>query len=263
MNAFHAGPLEQDATPIPVRHAIAVSGLSKSYGKVKALTDVSFTLEPGRFTALLGPNGAGKSTLFQILTGLFAADAGRVEVAGIDMARSPAAALAEQGIVFQQPSLDLDLTVEQNLAYHAGLHGLTGVRRREATEAALGLFDQSSIRRETCRKLSGGTRRKVELARALMTTPSILLLDEATAGLDPAARRDLVDHVARLAHDRGLSVLWATHIVSEVVGADRVILLDKGRILADGPPRALIERAGEPDLERAFLALTRRPGTAA
>ncbi|MFO1148361.1 MAG: ATP-binding cassette domain-containing protein [Alsobacter sp.] len=240
--------------------AIAVSGLSKSYGRNKALDAVSFSLQPGIFTALLGPNGAGKSTLFQILTGLFAADGGDVRIAGIDIARHPAAALAEQGIVFQQPSLDLDLTVEQNLAYHAGLHGLTGGRRFAAIEKALAMFDQAGVRKEAARKLSGGNRRKVELARALMTDPSILLLDEATTGLDPAGRRDLVGHVAGLARDRALAILWATHIVSEVVEADRVILLHKGRILADGPPAAIIAMAGTSDLESAFLALTRQPG---
>lgn len=253
MNAPSSHAARSAAAP-----AVAVSGLSKNYGRTRALDDVSFTLQPGVFTALLGPNGAGKSTLFQILTGLFAADAGGIHVAGIDIARDPAAALAEQGIVFQQPSLDLDLTVEQNLAYHAGLHGLTGTRRREALAGALSLFDQTGMRGEPARRLSGGNRRKIELARALMTEPSILLLDEATTGLDPAGRRDLVDHVARLAHERGLAVLWATHIVSEVGDADRVILLHRGRILADGPPAAILERAGEADLERAFLALTRR-----
>lgn len=236
--------------------AVVVEALTKTYGRTRALDGISFTLRPGHFTALLGPNGAGKSTLFQILTGLFAADSGRVEVAGLDMARHPAAALAQQGIVFQQPSLDLDLSVEQNLAYHAGLHGLTGGRRRTAIAGALALFRQEDARKETARKLSGGTRRKIELARALMTDPAVLLLDEATAGLDPASRRDLVEHVARLAHERGLAVLWATHIVSEVAGADRVILLDRGRILADGTPESLLALSGETTLERAFLALT-------
>jgi ABC-2 type transport system ATP-binding protein len=259
VNAPHAHAEAGHAGGTP---AIAVSGLSKSYGRNKALDTISFALEPGVFTALLGPNGAGKSTLFQILTGLFAADGGEVRVAGIDIARQPAAALAEQGIVFQQPSLDLDLTVEQNLAYHAGLHGLTGGRRRAAIERALSMFDQDAVRREATRKLSGGNRRKVELARALMTDPSILLLDEATTGLDPAGRRDLVGHVAALARDRKLAVLWATHIVSEVVEADRVILLHRGRILADGPPAAIIALAGTADLESAFLALTRQPAPA-
>jgi ABC-2 type transport system ATP-binding protein len=259
VNAPHA---PADTSPASRSAAIAVTALSKSYGRNKALDAISFSLEPGVFTALLGPNGAGKSTLFQILTGLFAADAGDVRIAGIDIARHPASALAEQGIVFQQPSLDLDLTVEQNLAYHAGLHGLSGGHRRAAIEKALAMFDQAGVRKESTRKLSGGNRRKVELARALMTDPSILLLDEATTGLDPAGRRDLVGHVAALARNRALAVLWATHIVSEVVDADRVILLHKGRILADGPPAAIIALAGTTDLESAFLALTRQPGAA-
>lgn len=257
----HTAPQGSPPDPgaAPSYAAVSIAGLSKSYGKVTALDGVSFDLHPGIFTALLGPNGAGKSTLFQILTGLFAADTGTVQVAGYDIAREPSAALAELGIVFQQPSLDLDLSVEQNLAYHCGLHGLSGAARREAITEALALFAQEAARHQRVRKLSGGNRRKIELARSLMTRPSILLLDEATAGLDPAARRDLVDHVAGLARSRGLAVLWATHIVSEVVEADRVIVLDRGRVLADGPPSAILTRAGERDLERAFLAMTRRP----
>lgn len=237
---------------------IAVEDLVKTYGRVTALDGVSFHLPRGTFTALLGPNGAGKSTLMQILTGLFAADSGRVAVDGMSLAQSPVAVLARLGIVFQQPSLDLDLTVAQNLAYFAGLHGLSGARRSAAIDGALSLFGLGGERRTKVRKLSGGTRRKIELGRALMTDPSILLLDEATQGLDPASRRDLVAHVRTLADQRGLTVLWATHIVSEVAAADGVIVLDRGRIVASGPPAEIVAKAGAATLEEAFLALTVR-----
>lgn len=239
--------------PVPV---IAIDGLTKSYGKVRALDGVSLSLEPGRFTALLGPNGAGKSTLFQILTGLFVADSGSVRVLGADLAADPTAALARLGIVFQQPSLDLDLTVEQNLAYHAGLHGIGGRRRRDAIEEALALFGQSETRRQRVRTLSGGNRRKIEMARALMSAPALLLLDEPTQGLDPASRRDLVLHVSRLVRERDLGVLWATHIVSEVEAADRVVVLHRGRVIEDGAPADVVARSGAATLEGAFLALT-------
>ncbi|PSC04209.1 ABC transporter ATP-binding protein [Alsobacter soli] len=238
--------------------AVVIDALSKSYGKVRALDGVSLALSPGQFTALLGPNGAGKSTLFQILTGLFVADSGSVQVLGHDLARQPTRALAAMGIVFQQPSLDLDLTVEQNLAYHAGLHGLAGRRARDAIAEALALFGQEGARSQRARTLSGGNRRKIEMARALMTEPAVVLLDEPTQGLDPASRRDIVEHVARLTRERGLCVLWATHIVSEVEGADRVVVLHKGRVLDDGPPADIVARHGGAALEDAFLALTGR-----
>jgi ABC-2 type transport system ATP-binding protein len=237
--------------------ALSVKDLVKTYGRNRALDGVSFTLERGSFTALLGPNGAGKTTLMQILTGLFAADAGEVAVEGRSVRDDPAGALAPLGIVFQQASLDLDLSSLQNLRYYAGLHGLTGARAREAITAALGLFGLEAQAREKVRRLSGGTRRKLELGRALMTRPSVLLLDEATAGLDPASRADLVAHVRDLTYSRGLAVLWATHIVSEIEKADRIIVLHRGRILADGLPAEIIARSGRDTLEQAFLGLTR------
>ncbi|WP_460449339.1 ABC transporter ATP-binding protein [Alsobacter sp. SYSU BS001988] len=253
-----APPPRPEGDPDPV---VVLAGLAKSYGKVKALADVSLSLRAGEFTALLGPNGAGKSTLFQILTGLFVPDGGTVSVLGADLSADPTAALARLGVVFQQSALDLDLTVEQNLSYHAGLHGMAPRAARQAIGEALALFGQAGARRERVRALSGGTRRKIELARALMTDPALLLLDEPTQGLDPASRRDLVDHVARLTRERGLGVLWATHIVSEVEDADRVVVLHRGRVLDDGTPADIVARHGGASLEAAFLAMTSGPAT--
>jgi ABC-2 type transport system ATP-binding protein len=237
-------------------------GLVKSYGATRALAGLDLELAPGEMVALLGPNGAGKTTLFQLLTGLFAADEGTVRIGGADVAREPVRALAVLGVVFQQPTLDLDLSVAANLRFHARLHGLprAAARSRIASELArLGLADRGGA---PCRTLSGGNRRRVELARALLTEPRVLLMDEPTVGLDPASRRAILDHVGGLATERGTAVLWATHLVDEAEEAHRVLVLHRGVLRAAGSPRELVEAAGARSLSAAFLALT-ADGTAA
>ena len=236
--------------------ALEVQGLSKSYGPLKALDEVSLVVGGGEFVGLLGPNGAGKTTLFQILSGLFVADAGSVDVLGHDIRYSATAALAGIGVVFQQPTLDLDLSVRANLHFSARLHGMPSARRREriATELErLGLAEREDA---PARALSGGNRRRVELARALVHEPSVLLMDEATVGLDPASRRQLLDYVLELRRERAVGVLWATHLVDEVERADRVVILHRGRVLDAGPPAEVVARAGAPDIGEAFLAMT-------
>ncbi len=244
---------------MPENPAIAVEALCKSYGPVAALCDVSFAVRAGETCGLLGLNGAGKSTLFQILTGLFGADSGRALLAGHDTARSAPAALARTGIVFQSQALDPDLTLAQSLGHHAAMHGMRAARRGPAIAAALALFDLSDHRDKAARTLSGGTRRRAEIARALLPAPDVLLLDEPTQGLDPAARRGLVSHLRRLAADRGLAVLWATHLVEEVEAADRIVVLHKGTLRHDGPPAAMREATGCDRLEDAFLRLVQGP----
>ena len=235
--------------------AIAVEGLTKSYGAIKALEAVSFTVERGGVTALLGLNGAGKTTLFQILTGLFAADAGHVSVEGRRFADAPTLALARMGIVFQQSVLDLDLTVLQNLCFYAGLHGLRGSAARRAAERAMSRLGVADEVGRSVRHLSGGTRRKIEIARALLTEPDILLLDEPSAGLDTGSRADLSRTLFGLARDAGTAVLWATHLVQEIEGADTIVILHRGRVATVGPPQALIDRTGATTLEAAFLTI--------
>lgn len=234
-----------------------VEGLSKSYGTLKALDAVSFQVRRGAVVALLGNNGAGKTTLFQLLTGLFVPDAGRIAVFGLDMRSRPEAALARLGIVFQQPALDLDLSARQNLMFHARLHGLSRAEVREAVEAALAQFGLAEVAERPTRELSGGTRRKVELARALTTSPDLLLLDEPSTGLDTQSRHDLTKDVLALARRQGIAVLWATHIVSDIAEADDVIVLSRGRIVAQGSPMQLLAQTGAHALEQAFLALNR------
>ena len=242
-----------EATNTP---ALEVRGLVKSYGSLKALDEVSLAVAEGEFVGLLGPNGAGKTTLFQILSGLFVADGGSVHVLGHDIRHSATAALAGIGVVFQQPTLDLDLSVLANLRFSARLHGMPRARRRERIEAELQRLDLAERADAPARTLSGGNRRRVELARALVHEPSVLLMDEATVGLDPASRRQLLDYVLKLRRERSVGVLWSTHLVDEVERADRVVILHRGRVLDAGPPGEIVERAGAPDIAEAFLAMT-------
>lgn len=237
---------------------LEVENLTKSYGKLLALDAVSLQVQAGSVTALLGMNGAGKTTLFQLLTGLFVADAGVIKVFGHDMARRPEAALARLGIVFQQPALDLDLTARQNLAFHARLHGMTRAAMRLSVDAVLAQFGLTGQSGKPARELSGGTRRKVELARALVTSPDLLLLDEPSSGLDTQARHALTRDVFQAARERGIAVLWATHLVSDIENADAVVVLAHGKIVFSGPPGALREATGSETLEQGFLALNRR-----
>ena len=236
---------------------LSVSGLTKRYGERAALQSLSLALRPGEFTALLGPNGAGKSTLFQVLTGLFAADEGEVEVAGHSLRRDAPAALRHIGVVFQQISLDLDLSVRRNLLFHADLHGLPRALAREriaADSARLGIAAADLDRK--ARELSGGNRRKVELVRAGLHRPAVLLMDEATVGLDPKSRHDLLAALREDVRTRGVCVLWATHWVEEAEPADRVLVLHQGRLLADGSPADVTAALGGATLEQGFIART-------
>ena len=239
--------------------ALEVRGLRKSYGPLKALDEVDLAVAGGEFVGLLGPNGAGKTTLFQILSGLFVADGGSVHVLGHDIRYSATEALAGIGVVFQQPTLDLDLSVLANLRFSARMHGMPGARRRERIEAELERLGLDERADAPARTLSGGNRRRVELARALVHEPSVLLMDEATVGLDPASRRQLLDYVLELRRERSVGVLWATHLVDEVERADRVIILHRGRVLDAGAPSEVVARAGAPSIAEAFLAMTGGP----
>lgn len=233
---------------------LSVSHLGYAYGARRALDDLSFEAGPG-FTALLGPNGAGKSTLFALLTRLFVSREGEIRIAGHRLSEAPRKALAEIGVVFQQPTLDLDMSVARNLSYFAALHGLSGPASELRIAAALARLDMAERSHERVRDLNGGHRRRMEIARALVHDPSVLLLDEPTVGLDAASRRSITDHVHDLADD-GLCVLWATHLVDEIRADDHVVVLHQGRKRADG--RAA-EIAGETTLTESFLRLTEVP----
>jgi ABC-2 type transport system ATP-binding protein len=242
---------------------LEVHQLTKKYGAHAALRAIDLVLAPRCFVALLGPNGAGKTTLFQVLTGLFAADTGDVVIAGCSMRRSPSAALAHVGVVFQQMSLDLDLSVGRNLQFHADLHGLPRAVAHQRIEQGLAAFGLTADAQRPVRELSGGNRRKVELARALLHRPTLLLMDEPTVGLDPQSRRDLLQAIRRDVSARGTTVLWATHLVEEAHAADRVLVLHLGRLLADGTPAEVTAALRGRTLEEGFIAATARTPPAA
>ncbi|MBU4519040.1 MAG: ATP-binding cassette domain-containing protein [Gammaproteobacteria bacterium] len=245
---------------MPETCLLTAQNLHKAYNGKPALKGVSVALQAGEMLALLGPNGAGKSTLLQLLTGLFSPDQGTVVVMGHDMQRHPSRALATLGVVFQQSALDMDLSVMANLLFHTDLHGLPrAVAKQRIADglAAMGLGVQA---RAVVRSLSGGTRRKVELVRALLHAPAVLLMDEATVGLDPASRQHLLDTVRGLCHSRGMAVLWATHLIEEARVADRLMLLHQGTVRFDGSIDAFMSAAEGPDFQTEVLRALEKPG---
>lgn len=236
--------------------ALLVRSVSHRFGPALALDDVSLAVPRGGFVVLLGPNGAGKSTLFALITRLYDNVTGEIRILGHDVRRQPAAALRQLGVVFQSRSLDADLTVLQNLAYHAALHGIGRAEGRPRALEALdkaGLADRAGVR---VRALSGGQARRVEIARALLHNPACLLLDEATVGLDVASRESALAIVRALVKERGVGVLWATHLVDEVAADDRVVLLHKGRVRFAGRVPDLLDLAQEGSLRAAFMRVT-------
>ena len=242
-----------DPTEIP---ALSIDNVSHSYGARRALKDISFTVEPASFTALLGLNGAGKSTLFSLITRLFGIQAGRISIFGHDISLEPGEALRLLGVVFQPRTLDLDLSVTQNLQYHAALHGIDRRQARlRAGEvlARIGLAERAGSK---VRDLSGGQMRRLEIARALLHRPRLLLLDEATVGLDVKARADILNHVRRLVAEQGIGVLWATHLYDEIVPSDDLVVLHQGVILAHGQVARIIADTGTQDINAAFMRLT-------
>jgi len=239
-----------------VKNALDIQGLSFSYGGKKALDSIGFVIKQGECTLLLGPNGAGKSTLFSLITRLYDARSGRIELCGFDIKKHTGKALAKLGIVFQQPTLDMDLNVVQNLNYHAALHGMGGRLAKQRIQQELERLDMYDRRFEKIRQLNGGHRRRVEIARALLHKPALLLLDEPTVGLDVPSRQDIVDHVHRLANEGNIAVLWASHLIDEIYPGDRVIVLHKGQIKAIGSVEDVLQQTDTSTIKAAFNTLT-------
>ncbi len=249
-------PVNTAHDPALIVPAIAVRGVSHAYGTRKALEDVSLTVPASRFTALLGLNGAGKTTLFSLITRLYDTRQGSIDVLGHRVSREPGEALRRLGVVFQARTLDLDISVMDNLLYHAALHGIGS---RDARQRALALLKDIELEdraREQVRKLSGGQMRRIEIARALLHRPRVLVLDEPTVGLDVASKSAILRHVRGLVREREVAVLWATHLLDEVASGDAVVVLHHGRVLASGDVADVIAAAGATDMRSAFIALT-------
>ena len=244
-----------DASASPSTSALSVTGVSHAFGSKTALENVTLEAPSGAFTALVGQNGAGKTTLFSLITRLYNNRSGSIEVLGHDVRRDPAGALARLGVVFQARTLDLELSVMQNLLYHAALHGIGRSEARRRAEASLARVSLEGRAKDKVRALSGGQMRRVEIARALLHDPAFLLLDEPTTGLDIGSRRTLIEEVRRLIREDGIGVLWATHITDEIAAADRVVVLHKGRVMATGSPQELCARAKTDDVGAAFMAI--------
>jgi ABC-2 type transport system ATP-binding protein len=236
--------------------ALAVHNVSHSYGPRQALNDVSLSVPQSRFTALLGLNGAGKTTLFSLITRLYDTRAGTIEVLGHPVAREPGEALRLLGVVFQARTLDLDISVMENLLYHAALHGIGKREARRRAIAALEEIDLADRTKEAVRRLSGGQMRRVEIVRALLHRPRVLVLDEPTVGLDVASRAAILRHVRALVRERGVAVLWATHLLDEIADDDAVVVLHRGRVVATGDVPDVVASAGAADMRSAFAALT-------
>jgi ABC-2 type transport system ATP-binding protein len=223
---------------------ISVRDLRKTYGARVALAGVSLEVSAGEIVALLGPNGGGKTTLFRILATLLRSDAGSAQIAGCDVNAEPAGARAALGVVFQSPSLDRKLTVMENLRHHGHLYGLRGnglIEKSQYWLQRVGLTERAGDRVET---LSGGLARRVEIAKGMLPGPRVLLLDEPSTGLDPAARRNLWEQLDGLRQRDGVTVLLTTHIMDEAQRCDRVIMLDRGRVVAAGTPGELTALVG-------------------
>jgi ABC-2 type transport system ATP-binding protein len=236
---------------------IQVRDLAKTFGDVTAVGGITFDVRPGEIFAFLGPNGAGKTTTIQMLTTLLRPTSGSITLDGLDPAARPLDARRRFGIVFQDPSLDHELTAYENMDLHGVLYHVPRKARAERIRALLTLFELWDRRDARVKTFSGGMRRRLEIARAFLHTPKILFLDEPTLGLDPQSRNQLWTHVRHLNETEGVTVFLTTHYMEEAERvAHRLAIIDHGKIVAQGTSDELKKQTGTDSLERAFLALT-------
>ena len=223
---------------------VRVRELTYRYGERIALAAVSFDVPRGELFGLLGPNGGGKTTLFRILSTAVPPQAGSVQIGGEDIVTHRAEIRRRIGVVFQSPSLDKELTVAENLVHHGHLYGLHGAVLTARVTESLARFGLADRARDRVKTLSGGLRRRVELAKSRLHQPAVLLLDEPSTGLDPLARRELTDHLRQLCRTEGVTVLLTTHLLEEADQCDRLAVLDRGKLVALDSPATLKERIG-------------------
>jgi ABC-2 type transport system ATP-binding protein len=241
-DALNSGAGAEHAGPPP--YALEVSGLRFSYGRQEALRGISFKVRQNSLFGLLGPNGGGKTTLFRIICTLLKPDSGQATIVGCDLLKQPGRARSLIGVVFQSSSLDVHLTLYENLAYHGRFYGLKGKLLRERVEEGLVRFGLENRRSELVGTLSGGLRRRLEMAKALLHRPRVLVLDEPTTGLDPRVRHELWRYLLRLKTEENVTVLITTHLLEEAERCDQLIILNEGAVVADGTPDDLKRSIG-------------------
>ena len=238
--------------------ALSITKLNHTFGgELQVLSNINLSLDKGDYSILLGLNGAGKTTLFSLITRLYNNQTGSIEIFSQNIKTSPSKALANIGVVFQQPTVDLDLTVEQNLQYHASLHGMKKSLALENAMSELKRQNMEDIIKKKVRELSGGQRRRVEIVRALMHNPKLLLLDEPTVGVDIESRKLIVKHVKSLCAEKKLAVLWATHLIDEVDEKGKLIVLHKGKILANEDVSNILKKTKTKHVSNAFDYFTK------
>ena len=236
---------------------IRAQGLVKKFGDFTAVDNIAFDVAKGEIFAFLGPNGAGKTTTIKMLTTLLRPTSGSVSLDGLDPVTDQTAARKQFGIVFQDPSVDDELTAYENMDFHGVLYSVPRKLRQERIEALLKLFELWDRRKDQVKQFSGGMRRRLEIARSLLHTPKIIFLDEPTLGLDPQTRNQLWTHVQKLNDEERVTVFLTTHYMEEAERvAHRIAIIDHGKIIAQGTPDELKIQTGTDTLEQAFLALT-------
>ena len=235
--------------------ALQIKNVSHKFGEFKALKNVSIKIDSGDFTVLLGLNGAGKTTLYSLITRLYNNNSGSIKIHNFDVREESSDALKNIGVVFQQPTLDLDLSVEENLHYHSSLHGLSFPDAKERIEEEIKRIDLAEKLKNKVRSLSGGQRRRVEIARSLLHKPKLLLLDEPTVGLDIGSRQMILKHVKSLCKKGQLAVLWATHLIDEIDKGEKVVIINKGEIVESGDVIKIVKKTKQKNIRDAFNKL--------
>ncbi len=232
--------------------ALDINNVSHNFGDFTALDDVSLKINPGDFTVLLGLNGAGKTTLYSLITRLYNNNSGSIKIHNFDVRDQSSDALKNIGVVFQQPTLDLDLSVEENLHYHSSLHGISKAVANTRIKDEINRINLSDKLKNKVRSLSGGQRRRVEIARSLIHKPKLLLLDEPTVGLDIGSRQMILKHVKSLCKKGELAVLWATHLIDEIDKGEKVVIIHKGKVLESGGVASIVKKTKKKNIREAF-----------
>ena len=235
--------------------ALEIKNVSHNYGNFTALDSVSLNINSGDFTVLLGLNGAGKTTLYSLITRLYNNNSGTIKIQGFDVRENPVNALKNIGVVFQQPTLDLDLSVKENLQYHSSLHGISFEDANERIENEIKRIKLDEKIKSKVRSLSGGQRRRVEIARSLLHKPKLLLLDEPTVGLDIGSRQMILNHVKSLCKKNNLAVLWATHLIDEIDKGEKVIIIHNGSVIESGDVSKIVKKTKTRNIRDAFNKL--------